>query len=178
VQSIRRHLSFANVFSVIAVFLALGGSAYAFTLGKNSVKSKNIAKGAVKTSDIGNGAVTTAKLKAGTLASILGSGSVGAAQLKDAVVRQGSASVPDGSNFTAADAFCNPGEKAVAGGGRILSSGDDVSMDGSYPIHTGGSVPAAGTAAPFQGWEVAADNIFGLDNPGAISEIAYVVCVQ
>ena len=52
-SKVRRHLSFANVVSVIALFVALGGGAYAaFHLPKNSVRSKNIVNGQVKAKDL------------------------------------------------------------------------------------------------------------------------------
>jgi hypothetical protein len=61
---VRRHLTYANVMATIAVFVVLGGGAYAaFHLPKNSVRSKNIAKGQVKKSDLAGGAVTAGKLK-------------------------------------------------------------------------------------------------------------------
>jgi hypothetical protein len=48
-KSIRNHLTYANVMATIAVFLVLGGGAYAaFHLPKNSVRSKNIAPNQVK----------------------------------------------------------------------------------------------------------------------------------
>ena len=42
-------LTFANVMSVVALFVAIGGVAYAAGLARNSVKSKQIKAGAVKT---------------------------------------------------------------------------------------------------------------------------------
>ncbi len=49
---VRPHLSYANVMATIAVFLVLGGSAYAaFHLPRNSVRSNNIVNGQVKLSD-------------------------------------------------------------------------------------------------------------------------------
>jgi hypothetical protein len=62
-----RKLSYANVMATIAVFIALGGSAYAFQLGKNSVGSKQLRKNAVTTAKIKAGAVTGAKIKQGTI---------------------------------------------------------------------------------------------------------------
>jgi hypothetical protein len=46
----RRHLSYANVMSTIAVFLVLGGGAYA--LSKNSVGSRHIKDNSVRSEDI------------------------------------------------------------------------------------------------------------------------------
>lgn len=63
----RPKLSFANVVSVLALFVALGGSAYAFHLGKNSVGSKQLKKNAVVTAKVKNEAITGAKVKKGTL---------------------------------------------------------------------------------------------------------------
>jgi hypothetical protein len=63
----RPRLSFANVVSVLALFVALGGSAYAFHLGKNSVGSRQIKKNAVTTAKIKKEAVTAGKIRKGTL---------------------------------------------------------------------------------------------------------------
>lgn len=52
-RRIRRHLTYANVMATIAVFVVLGGGAYAaFKLPKNSVRSKNIVNGQVKGDDV------------------------------------------------------------------------------------------------------------------------------
>ena len=67
-QSLRRRLTFANVISVIALFAALGGGAYAaVALPKNSVGSKQLKKNAVTSAKIGKNAVTGAKVKDGSL---------------------------------------------------------------------------------------------------------------
>ena len=56
-----RKLTYANVVATLALFLALGGGAVwaAAELGKNAVKSKNIARNAVKSGDIASNAVKT-----------------------------------------------------------------------------------------------------------------------
>jgi hypothetical protein len=104
---IRRHLSFANVISMIALFVALGGASYAaVVLPKNSVKAKQIAKNAVRAPEIKRNAVGASELRSnsvaggdvadGTLGSAdLGDNSVGAGELGDNSV--GSAEVTDGS---------------------------------------------------------------------------------
>lgn len=67
-KGFRRHLSYANVMATIAVFVVLGGGAFAATnLPKNSVGSKQIKKNAVTTAKLKNGAVTSAKVKKGSL---------------------------------------------------------------------------------------------------------------
>jgi hypothetical protein len=61
--------SYANVVATIALFLALsGGVVYAAsTLGKNSVKSKNIAANAVKTRNLAKNAVKSKNLAANSV---------------------------------------------------------------------------------------------------------------
>jgi len=52
-KGIRSRLTFANVISLVALFVALGGSAYAVTqIDRNSVKSKHIAPNEAKGVDI------------------------------------------------------------------------------------------------------------------------------
>ncbi len=60
----------AHVLAIIAIVLALGGNALAFTLGKNSVGTKQLKKNAVTTAKIKNGAVTGAKIQASTLGTV------------------------------------------------------------------------------------------------------------
>jgi hypothetical protein len=57
---IRRRLTYANVMATLAVFIALGGGAYALTRGE--VKSKHIAPNAVKAKHIDFGARSTPML--------------------------------------------------------------------------------------------------------------------
>lgn len=78
-KNLRSTFTYANVVATLALFLALGGGAVyaAGTLGKNSVKSTNIARNAVKSRNIAANAVkarnlaknsvTAAKVKPGTL---------------------------------------------------------------------------------------------------------------
>lgn len=64
----RDRVTYANVMSTLAMFLALGlGGAYAMSLGKNDVKSKHIARGQVKKSDLARDAVHTRKVRNGSL---------------------------------------------------------------------------------------------------------------
>jgi hypothetical protein len=75
---LKKHLTPSTVISCIALFVALSGAAYAATLGKNAVKTRNIAKGAVTAAKIRNSGVTAAKIA---------NGAVGSSKLADASVR-------------------------------------------------------------------------------------------
>jgi hypothetical protein len=66
-EGMRERLTFANVMSVIAVFIALGGSAFAAALAKNSVGAKQIKTDAVRSAEIKSGAVGTAELADGSV---------------------------------------------------------------------------------------------------------------
>ena len=61
-------LTFANTISVIALFVALGGTGYAaITLPKNSVGTKQLKKNSVTFAKIKKNAVSSSKIKNGTL---------------------------------------------------------------------------------------------------------------
>jgi hypothetical protein len=62
-----RRLNFANVISLTALFVALGGGAYAVSIHRNSVTSKSIKNGQVKTKDLATDAVNASKVRDGSL---------------------------------------------------------------------------------------------------------------
>jgi hypothetical protein len=63
----RSRLTFANVVSLMALFVALSGGAYAMTVPRNSVGSEQLKRGAVTRSKIRKGAVTASAVKAHSL---------------------------------------------------------------------------------------------------------------
>ena len=64
ISTARRHLTFANVMSVIAVFIALGGASYAaVNLPKNSVGTKQLKGKSVGTKQLKGNAVNSSKVK-------------------------------------------------------------------------------------------------------------------
>jgi hypothetical protein len=78
VTNLKRHLSVANVLSCTALFVALGGSAFAAVkLNAGQVKAVNIARQAVTNPKIKQQAVTSGKIKNGTVNAVdLGAGQV------------------------------------------------------------------------------------------------------
>jgi hypothetical protein len=106
-QWIRSHLSFANSISLIALFVALGGTSLAaVTLTKNSVGAKQIKKNAVgvseikknavRASELNRNAVGASELRANAVASgEIADNSVGGSEIGDGQV--GTTDVTDGS---------------------------------------------------------------------------------
>jgi hypothetical protein len=152
-QWTRNHLSFANVISVIALFVALGGASYAaVTLPKNSVGPKQIKKRAVRNKHINKNAVSASKIQGNSISSSkiadgsvfsddLADNSVGASELADNSVGAsdladnsvGSGEVTDGSlgqNDFAPGATL-PGHVNVqfTQSGADLANGAEVSID-------------------------------------------------
>lgn len=81
---IGKHLNYANVMATVAVFLALGGSAYA--VAKHSVGPKQLKKNAVRTKSIKNNAVSTKKIKNNAVSSAkIADGAVGVSDVSAAL---------------------------------------------------------------------------------------------
>jgi hypothetical protein len=66
-ERLRRHLTFANVASALALFIALGGTAWG--VARNSVGSKQIRNHGVKKADLHRNAVTFRKIHKNAVAS-------------------------------------------------------------------------------------------------------------
>jgi hypothetical protein len=88
VSTLKRHLSVANVLSCIALFVALGGAAYAAVkIPPNAVKAVNIAPQAVTNPKIKQQAVTSGKIKNGGVNALdIGAGQVTAEKLATGAV--------------------------------------------------------------------------------------------
>jgi hypothetical protein len=122
---IRRHLSFANICSFLALTIALStGTAYA----ANTIFSTDIVDGQVKAPDIGTGAVGTRALADGSVTGAdvgdgwltgddLATGSVGGAQLTDRSVA--AADLAAGAVGSGAVANNSLTGRDLAGGGAV-----------------------------------------------------------
>jgi len=149
-SKLRGRLSFANVMSVIAVFIALGGTSYAVSklpknsvgskqLKKNAVKAVEIAKNAVGNSEIKRNAVTTDKVSDRSLTSSkLAPGAVTTSSLADAAVSKSKLA----SDATIKWVLVQPdGSVAAQSGGITVTTG---AFPGQYVIDFGS--PTAGHA--------------------------------
>jgi hypothetical protein len=170
---IRSRLTFANVTSVVALFVALGGSSYA---------ALNLPKGSVGTKQLRNNAVTSPKVKRGSLlisdfrrsqrARLRGprgrvgpqgpvgpqgaqgpqgaTGAPGAPGATNVVVRYGTPVTIDAATPQNLPVSCAPGERAL-GGGVAPQSGDNDDARMVYSTPMRGSSNASNGDIP-DGW--------------------------
>ena len=175
---IKSRLTYANVIATVALFLALGGGAFAaFKLPKKSVGTKNLKAKAVTEPKLGDKAVSEAKIGDGAVtAAKLASG----AALKNVVYREVVVANQSGGAHTPPDdPECQAGEVAIDGGvlGTIVANGVfpgtdvDVEAVASGPA-AAGDTPLAPGATPTQ-WHVSANVING---PRTLHY--YVLCAQ
>jgi hypothetical protein len=158
---IRGKITFANVVAVLALFIALGGSAYAFHLGKNAVKTKNIKNGAVTETKLAQGAVTAAKLAPGAVHS------------PSVVVRVAEKPLNDNSNAIP-EASCQPGEVATGGGGLTSNQAADIQLQSLRPVQINGASASTGDIPG--GYE--ANYVNPVGGGGSTTVFAYVVCMK
>jgi hypothetical protein len=161
---IRSKLTFANVVALLALFLALGGSAYAIHLGKNAVKTKNIKDGAVTEAKIANAAITASKLAAG------------AVKTPSVVVRVASKPLNDGTNATPT-AVCHPGEVAVGGGALTSNDGNgsgDIVLTALRPLQASQANAGDGDTAG----AYVADYVNVAGGTGSTTAFAYALCMK
>jgi hypothetical protein len=186
---IRSRTSFANAVSMVALFVALGGTSYAAAkLPKNSVGSAQIKTNGVGTSDVKNGSLRGIDFRPGELPAgpqglqgpqgLKGEPGVNGKDGKDGVlgavtVQRTDVALADNTT-QAAEASCLTGQKAIGGGSSVDQTGsDDIKLLVSRPGN-GGFIPADGQS--FNDWRVVYRNPAG--GTGAAQIRAFVICVQ
>jgi hypothetical protein len=104
---IRDRLTYANVMSTVAVFVALGGASYAaFKVPANSVGTKQLKSGAVTGAKIHRGAVSAADIGQGSLqGNLLADGSLTGKQINAGTL----GTVPNATHAGSADSATNAG---------------------------------------------------------------------
>jgi hypothetical protein len=132
----RPRLTFANVMSVIAVFIALGGASYAaFKLPKNSVGTKQLKNNAVTLKKIKKNAVNGAKVKANSLTgkdiNLNKLGTVPSASVADSA---NALAPPEATHFVGL-----PGEPPFEEGSSTYPGGEGISFQpvGFFKDHEG-----------------------------------------
>lgn len=202
-QGLRRKLSFANVTSMMALMVALGGTSYAAGLAKNSVGSTQIKPKAVKNSDLGDASVTSKKVENGSLLAadfalgqipagpkgatgatgttgITGAtgpiGPRGATGALGAVIVRSETAVADMTidQKLSYDVYCNAGEQAIGGGGRGDNGDSDLTnFSSSRPAVSTSDTEPPADGNGFAGWRITVKNI---GNNLNINPTVWVMC--
>lgn len=110
-QQIRKHLSYANVMSTIAVFLVLGGGA---AYAAKKISSHDLRGGSVTTAKIKRNAVTRSKIKANAISTA----KIAAAAVTNAKLADGSVSLEK-----LAPGFIAPTAEKLSHAARISAGG-------------------------------------------------------
>jgi hypothetical protein len=188
VSRLKSRLTYANVTATIALFLALGGGAFAaIHLPKKSVGTKQLKAKAVTNPKLGDKAVTADKLAESSVtggkiaANAVTSDKIAAGQvIKDITVREVTRANVGNNSFAIDRPKCEAGEFAIAGGGgftvlgtRTYGNNDiETNMRTFAPIDANDDAATAGQNAT--GWLVSAQNLSG----AARDFHAYVVCAK
>ena len=177
-QKLRSRLTYANVMATVAVFIALGGGAYAsLNLPANSVDSQNIVNNQVKSVDVRNDTLSGGGLHAKDLAansvgaSEVQNGSLGTAQIDESSLQGVDASFLDGLDSselarTGSEGWHNigdPGEPAFRTAAEASCDWSNTNV-GGFPnnpagffrdafgvVHLRGVVKASGAGCGFHG---------------------------
>jgi hypothetical protein len=182
----RSQVTFANVTSLIALFVALGGTTYAaVTLPKNSVTARQIKKGAVRTGEVKDGSLLAGDFAAGQL--LQGpkgdkgdrgiQGQTGTVGPITTAFFQATSDLADGTDASY-NVFCPAGQRGIAGGGR----GDDTLSEETILTNTRPAISSGNTEPPlagqgFMGWRITVVNPTGGGAASGIRPEVWVVCV-
>ena len=179
------------IVAMIALFVALGGAAYAgISLSDNSVSSDQIANGQVRNVDLHNSSVDTFKIRNGTIraadlslaARVALKGNQGIqgppGVVGEFTVRRADQPLPFSVN-TVIDAACPAGTRIIGGGGSAAPSGVDIHLIVSGPSHPAPIAPVTdppSSGNTFTGWRVVYLNTVG----GLTTAVgsAYAICAQ
>ena len=189
----RERMTFANTVSLIAVFVALGGTSYAAVkIPRNSVGSAQIKTGGVGSGDVKNGALRAVDFRAGELpqgpagpAGAQGekgdkgdTGAVGGFGQSTVQFEQAAAALADNSSASY-DVHCPAGMQGISGGARgDATDSEFTNVTSSRPkiSETNSGAPVDG--GTFNGWRVTVLNPTGGAPPGgAILPEVWVTCV-
>jgi hypothetical protein len=185
VKQIRKHITFANVMSSIAVFLVLGGgAAYAAKkIGSNEIKGNSITTGKIKkeavsaskikknavtTVKIANGAVTGAKLNLGTVGTVPNATHANSADNANTVGGQSAVKIFK----TLTEGQSNVLVATVAGFNITATCGtNDADVEIATPPGVGSVLNAGGVGAEVGGHEDEATFSYTSVKPGETSDI-------
>jgi hypothetical protein len=148
-RRVRTRLSYANVMATVAVFLALGGGAYAATqLKKNSVGTQQLKNSSVTGEKVKDGSLSGADINSSTLAQVPSASRAGSAETATQATNSGALQGHPASDFLGANA--QAADSARLGGRTGSEFGAVLSAQTSQlaPVATAanGYGPASGIA--------------------------------
>lgn len=190
-RRLRDNLTYANVTASLALFLALGGVAYATNaLPVGSVGTKQLKKGAVTGPKVRKGSLLASDFKPGQIPPGAEGppgpkGEPGAAGATSAVTRYGPDVDLPASSGSFSYAACRPGEALTGGGYDFAGSGSGRPIGTSYYVTLDRpnveeefmgtpSYPAPSDGSPATGWAVGMEN----DTGSEFSFRAYAICAS
>jgi hypothetical protein len=166
VSRVKSRLTYANVTATIALFLALGGGAFAaIHLPKKSVGTKQLKAKAVTNPKLGDKAVTSDKLADGAVTAAKVQG--GLPFFRNVVAREVVAPGLATNNSEVEDIQCASGEVAVGGGasGTIVGTRNFPNLDVDTQVLADGPIDAndraAANGATATGWHISAKVLSG-----------------
>lgn len=142
IRRIRSRITSAHVLAAAALFVALGGSAYAATFGNNSVKSRHIVDNKVKSKDLKDDkAVQTEDVVNGTIASgDLSTEARGASGRVDPGGGLSLARNVTGVSHPAAGVYCITAATGIDPAASVLLATSDNQQNGTGPATENHSV--------------------------------------
>ena len=191
-QRIRPRLSFASVTSLIAIFVALGGTGYAaITLPNNSIGAKQIKKNGVGGAEIRKNAVRSGEVRNRALRAVdfavgqLPAGPQGVQGIQGArgtfgditvQFEQAAADLGDGLSMSY-NAFCPEGQIGIAGGFRgDATDSEATNVGSSRPAMSSTNTEPPLDGGTFTGWRITVVNLPGAPAAGIRPEV-WVACV-
>jgi hypothetical protein len=194
-QRMRARLTFASATSLLAIFVALGGTGYAAItlpgnsvgpkqIKKNGVGGQEIRKNSVRSGEVRNGTLRLVDFRAGTFpAGPRGpQGSPGVqgerGTFGDITVQfeQAAADLADGASASY-NAFCPEGQIAIGGGFRgDVTDSEATNVGSARPAMAPSNTEPPLDNGTFSGWRITVLNIAGGVTTGIRPEV-WVVCV-
>ena len=190
-KRIRAHLTFANSVSLVALFVALGGTSYAVATGSidsreienstvrskdlrnNNVQGRDIRNGTIRSPDVGNSSLLAEDFAPGQLPQGPQGDQGPAGVVGNLTVQRLDLPLAESSN-TSGSVVCPAGEKIIAGSVNVSdATSADVNITVSRPSQGAGQiVPDSGEA--FDRWRGAAVNPTG--GTGAVTLRVWAIC--
>jgi hypothetical protein len=150
----RPRLTYANVTATLALFIVLGGSAFAATqVGRNSVGNVQLKNNAVTGAKVRDHSLTGADINATTLSTSVALG-----------FKTASATAPPSTAANSATATCDSGQQVVGGGVKLDPPGIGVVND---------SFPDSNNTA----WTARVGNATNGNNARQLNFTVYAVCM-